>query len=75
MSEQTIRRINVASFVTSLTAIILGVIIGILGVWGIVTSEHAFVWKLLLSDGLVFAGAVLTNLAIACYKKPGGGAD
>jgi hypothetical protein len=27
--------------------------------------------KVLGTDGIVFAGAVLTNLAIACYRKPG----
>ena len=71
MTEPTIQRINLASFYTSLTTIVLGVIIGLLGVWGVVTRDDAFLWKLLLSDGIVFAGGVLTNLAIACYKTPG----
>ncbi len=71
MTERTIQRINKASFITSLTTIILGVVIGLLGVWGVITRENAVLWKLLLSDGIVFAGGVLTNLAIACYKSPG----
>lgn len=71
MSERTIQRINLASFLTSLTTIAVGVLVGLLGVWGVVPTENGLLWKLLLSDGIVFVGGVLTNLAIACYKTPG----
>lgn len=71
MTEQTIQRINLFSFLTSLTTIITGVLMGLLGVWGVITTDNWLLWKLLISDGIVFAGGVLTNLAIACYKTPG----
>ena len=73
MSDSTIRKINLTSFITSLIAIVLGVLIGVLGIWGVIPREDGTLWKVLASDGIVFAGAVLTNLAIACYHKPGGG--
>ncbi|MDQ3440194.1 MAG: hypothetical protein M3478_07565 [Planctomycetota bacterium] len=72
MTERTIQRINSFSFITALTTIVVGVLIGILGVWGVIPREDGLLWKVLGSDGIVFAGAVLTNLAIACYRKPGG---
>ncbi|MCD8535817.1 MAG: cell wall metabolism sensor histidine kinase WalK [Verrucomicrobia bacterium] len=72
MKDATIRRINLASFITSLIAIVLGVLVGILGVWGVIPHKDATLWRILATDGIVFAGAVLTNLAIACYRKPGG---
>ena len=72
MSDQSIRRINVVSFLTALVTILLGVVIGILGVWEIIPRENGLLWKALASDGIVFSGAVLTNLAIACYRHPGG---
>lgn len=71
MSDRTIQRINLASFITSLSTIVLGVAIGLLGVWGVITTDNWLLWKLLISDGIVFVGGVLTNLAIACYKTPG----
>ncbi len=72
MSDATIRKINLASFVTSLITIVLGVFIGILGVWDVIPREDGTLWKILASVGIVFAGAVLTNLAIGCFHKPGG---
>ena len=72
MSERTIQRINLFSFITALATIVLGVVVGILGVWGAIPREDGLLWKILGTDGIVFAGAVLTNLAIACYRKPGG---
>jgi hypothetical protein len=72
MSNHAIHRINLASFLTALTTIVLGVLTATLGVWGVVPQEDWFLWKLLATDGIVFSGAVLTNLAIACYRKPGG---
>jgi hypothetical protein len=71
VTDRTIQRINLASFLTSLATILLGVVMGLLGVWGVIPTENALLWKLLISDGIVFAGGVLTNLAIACYKSPG----
>ena len=72
MEERTLRRINLFSFLTALAAIGLGVCLGILGVWSAIPADGGLLWKLLATDGIVFAGAVLTNLAIACYQKPGG---
>jgi hypothetical protein len=72
MNERTIARINLASFVTALVTILAGVVIGILGVWGTIPRENGLLWKALATDGIVFCGAVLTNLAIACYRNPGG---
>lgn len=72
MYDRTIQRINYASFVTSLSTIVAGVLLGVGGVWGVVPMDHGLLWKLLGSDVIVFAGGVLTNLAIACYHKPGG---
>jgi|GEM_PF-3210122 len=72
MSEPTIQRINLVSFVTGLLAIVLGVLIGILGVWEVIPTGDGLLWKILGTDAIVFGGAVLTNLAIACYRKPGG---
>ena len=71
MSDQTIARINLLSFTTALVTIALGVIVGILGVWG-VPRTGGLLWRALATDRIVFAGCVLTNLAIACYRKPGG---
>ncbi|HEY8665681.1 MAG TPA: hypothetical protein VIL86_03405 [Tepidisphaeraceae bacterium] len=71
MTDQSIQRINVASFITSLLAIVVGVLIGILGVWAVIPREDGTLWKMLSSDAIVFTGAVLTNLAIACYRSPG----
>ena len=73
MDDRTIARINFCSFITALVTIVLGVIVGILGVWGVIPRDDNLLWKILATDGIVFAGAVLTNLAIACYRKPGGG--
>ncbi len=72
MNERTIQRINLSSFITALTSIGFGVVVGVLGVWGAIPREDGLLWRILASDGIVFAGAVLTNLAIACYRKPGG---
>ena len=72
VSDRTIRRINLISFLVALVTIVLGVVVGILGVWDVISSENGLLWKILATDGIVFAGAVLTNLAIACYRKPGG---
>ncbi len=71
MNERTIQRINLFSFITALATILLGVLVGILGVWNVISRDDGLLWKCLASDGIVFAGAVLTNLAIACYRKPG----
>jgi hypothetical protein len=68
MDNQTLRTINLLSFLTALATIA----VGILGVWGVVSADTGLLWKVLGTDGIVFAGAVLTNLAIACYRKPGG---
>ena len=72
MNDQTIQRINGFSFVTALATIVVGVVLGILGVWGVIPRDDGLLWKALASDGIVFAGAVLTNLAITCYRKPAG---
>ncbi len=72
MSDRTIQRINLVMFLIALVTIVLGVAVGTLGVWEVVPSENSLLWKILATDGIVFAGAVLTNLAIACYRKPGG---
>lgn len=72
MTEQTIQRINLTSFIVSLVTIGLGVVIGIFGVWGVIPNEDGLFLKILTTDAIVFIGAVLTNLAIACYRKPGG---
>ena len=72
MSDLTIQRINVVSFLTALATIVLGVAAGIGGVWGVLPRDGGLLWRVLGSDAIVFAGAVLTNLAIACYRKPGG---
>ena len=72
MRPQTLRHITSFSFLTSLATIILGVTIGILIVWNIVPREGGVAWRLLASDAIIFVGSVLTNLAVACYLKPGG---
>ncbi len=72
MTDTTLQHINLLSFLTALVTIVLGVLVGILGVWGVLSYETGLLWKALASDAIVFAGAVLTNLAIACYRKPGG---
>ena len=72
MTDATLQRINLLSFLTALVTIVLGVVIGILGVWGVLSYETGLLWRALASDVIVFIGAVLTNLAIACYRKPGG---
>jgi len=72
MSETTIQRINLVSFITGLLAIVLGVVIGILGVWEAIPTSSGLLWRILSTDAIVFGGAVLKNLAIACYRKPGG---
>ncbi len=72
MTNTTLQRINVTSFLIALVTIVLGVLIGILGIWNVLSHENGLLWKMLGSDGTIFAGAVLTNLAIACYQKPGG---
>ena len=72
MTAKSIQHINVASFLTSLIAIVCGAVLGILGIWGIIPAENGLLWKVLGSDGVVFVAAVLTNLAIACYRHPGG---
>ena len=71
MTERTIQRINLTSFLTSLAAIVCGAVIGILGIWGVIPYESGALWKALGTDGVVFVAAVLTNLAIACYRRPG----
>ncbi len=72
MNDHTLHRINLASFIVGPAAIMLGVLIGTLGIWGAIPHDDSLLWKLLATDAIVFAGAVLTNLAIACYRKPGG---
>ena len=72
MRPQTLRHITAFSLLISLATILAGVAIGVLAVWGIVPHENGTAWRLLASDAIVFAGAVLTNLAVACYLKPGG---
>jgi hypothetical protein len=72
MRDDTIQRINVISFIAALSTIAAGVVIASLGVWGVISRENDLLWRILGTDGILFAGAVLTNLAIACYRKPGG---
>ena len=72
MTETTIQRINLASFITSLVTIVLGAVIGILGIWEVIPTEGGVLWRVLGTVGVIFIAAVLTNLAIACYKRPGG---
>ena len=72
MDERTIQRVSLWSFVIAVITIVLGVCIGILGVWQMIPREGGLLWKVLGTDGILFAGAVFTNLAIACYRKPGG---
>ena len=72
MTAHALQRINLFSFIAALTAIGLGVVIGALGVWGAIPAGPGPLWRLLATDGIVFAGAVLTNLAIGCYRHPGG---
>jgi hypothetical protein len=72
MTANTIQRINLASFLTSLATIVCGALIGVLGIWGIIPPENGLLWKALGSDGVVLVAAILVNLAIACYRQPGG---
>jgi len=72
MTDRTLARINLATFLTALATIAVGVALSILGVWGTIPLENGLLYKLLATDAILFAGAVLTNLAIACYRKPGG---
>ncbi len=72
MSDNTIQQINKLSFVTSLLAIVSAAVVGILGIWEVVDTADGLLWKALGTCGAVFAAAVLTNLAIACYRSPGG---
>lgn len=71
MSDRFLQRINLISFVVALATIVLGVFFSVIGVWDAVPRLNTVIWKILATDGIVFAGAVLTNLAIACYRKPG----
>ena len=72
MTDATIQRINTLSLVTSLIAIVLAAAVSILGIWNFIPTENGLLWKALGTCVAVFAAAVLSNLAIACYKKPGG---
>jgi hypothetical protein len=71
VTAKSIQRINLVSFLTSLIAIVCGAVLGILGIWGVIPTENGLLWKALGSNGVVFAAAVLTKLAIACYHHPG----
>jgi hypothetical protein len=73
MSESTLSRINQVSFLMSLLAIVVAAVIGVLGIWEVIPTVDGLLWKLLGSCGVVFVAAVLTNLAIGCYRSPGGG--
>jgi hypothetical protein len=72
ISDTTLQRINLTSFLVSLLTIAIGVAIGAAGVWGLIPRHDGLLWRVLATDGILFAGAVLTNLAIACYRSPGG---
>lgn len=72
MSERTIQRINHISFLTSLVAIVSAAVVGILGIWDVLKTDDLLLWRALGTCGAVFAAAVLTNLAIGCYRSPGG---
>ena len=50
MTTRTIQRINVTSFLTALVTIILGVVAGILGIWGLLPREDGLLWKVLGSE-------------------------
>ena len=69
MSGPTINTMHVCSFYVSFLAILAGAVIGIMGIWGAIPYEGGFFWKLLATDGVVFAAAVLTNLAISCFRN------
>ena len=72
MDVLTLRRINLICFRFALFTIVAGVLICISGVWFPVFGVLPEFWKLLSTDIIVFFGAVLTNLAIKCYRNPDG---
>ena len=58
MYDRAIQRINFTGFVTALATIVMGVLIGALGVWGVIGYHDGLLWKLLATDAIVFVGAV-----------------
>lgn len=68
MTTAHVRWINNAAFVLCLTSLACGVVIGLLGVWGVIGTTDGLLWKAVGSCGILFAGSICASLAIRCFK-------
>ncbi len=68
MKNEQLATINGTSFVVCLGSIVCGVIVGLLGIWGVISTSDGSLWRALGTCGVVFAGAVCASLAIRCFR-------
>ncbi|HEX4793789.1 MAG TPA: hypothetical protein VH370_08360 [Humisphaera sp.] len=68
MTRQQIARINICSFVICLVSIAAGTVIGLLGIWGVIPTNHAPFWRWLGTCATMFISAAFTSMAIQCFK-------
>jgi hypothetical protein len=68
MTRQQLTRINIISFVICLASIVAASAIGLLGIWGVIPTNHAAFWQWLGTCGTMFVSAVFTSMAIQCFK-------
>jgi hypothetical protein len=68
MNLESVRRINRISFVICLTSVLCGVVIGLLGVWGVIGTADGLLWRAVGSCGILFIGSICTSAAIGCFR-------
>ena len=69
MTNAQLTRINGTVFIICLLSIAAGVLVGLLGIWGIIPAADGSLWRALGSCGVVFAGSICASLAIQCFKS------
>ena len=68
MTHAQLARVNGTSFVVCVSSIFAAVVVGLCGIWGLIGTGDAMLWRTLGTCGVFFAGAVSCSLAIRCFK-------
>ena len=68
MTTTQTRRINAAAFIVCLTSLAAGIVIAMLGIWGILSAQDNLLWRSLATSGVFFAGAIAASLAVRCFR-------
>jgi hypothetical protein len=68
MTTTQTQRVNAAAFVACLVALAAGILIALLGIWGVLSNEDELLWRGLATSAVFFFGAIAASLAVRCFR-------